>query len=86
MEITVVQGNITELKTDAAVVNLFEGVKQPGGGTGAVDMALDRAISNLIADGELTGKEGGDSPTAHDGQNSSKAGSGGRPRQKREVR
>ena len=58
MEITVVQGNITELKTDAAVVNLFEGVKQPGGGTGAVDMALDRAISNLIADGELTGKEG----------------------------
>ena len=58
MEITVVQGNITELKTDAVVVNLFEGVKQPGGGTGAVDMALDRAISNLIADGELTGKEG----------------------------
>ena len=25
MEITVVQGNITELKTDAVVVNLFEG-------------------------------------------------------------
>ena len=58
MEITVVQGDITELKADAAVVNLFEGVKQPGGGTGAVDRVLDGAITDLIRDGELTGKEG----------------------------
>ena len=49
MEITVVQGKITELKTDAVVVNLFEGVKQPGGrhgsgghGAGPGDQQPDR--------------------------------------------
>jgi leucyl aminopeptidase len=39
-------------------VNLFQGVTHPGGGTGAVDRALDGAISQLIEDGEISGKEG----------------------------
>ena len=58
MEIRVVSGDITALEVDAVVVNLFEGVKEPGGATGAVDRALDGAISALIADGELKGKTG----------------------------
>ena len=51
-----VPGNIVEADVDAIVVNLFEGVTTPGGGTGAVDKALDGAISSLIADGEIKGK------------------------------
>jgi leucyl aminopeptidase len=43
---------------DAIVVNLFEGVKAPGGGTAAVDKALDGAISTLIEDGEISGRLG----------------------------
>ncbi len=58
MEIRAISGDITALEVDAVVVNLFEGVKEPGGATGAVDRALDGAISALIADGELKGKTG----------------------------
>ncbi len=39
-------------------MNLFEGVTQPGGATGAVDKALDGAITQLIAAGEIKGKSG----------------------------
>jgi leucyl aminopeptidase len=49
------QGDITEADADAIVVNLFEGVSDPGGATGAVDAALDGAISEVIATGDLDG-------------------------------
>ena len=58
MEINVVSGDITKHDAGAIVVNLFEGVTAPGGGTGAVDAALDGAITNLIASGDITGKSG----------------------------
>ena len=58
MEINVVAGDITEQKVGAIVVNLFEGVTAPGGATGAVDHALDGAISRLIEEGETRGKRG----------------------------
>ena len=58
MEIKVVQGDVTQIQVPALIVNLFEGVKKPGGATGAVDKALDGAISQLIADGEIKGKKG----------------------------
>ena len=58
MEIQVVAADATQVKTPALIVNLFEGVQRPGGATGAVDRALDGAISRLIAEGEIKGKKG----------------------------
>ncbi len=58
MEIKVVVGDIAQIEADAIVVNLFEGVEQPGGATAAVDKALDGAISSLISRGEIKGKLG----------------------------
>ncbi len=58
MDIKAIAGDITTIATPALVVNLFQGVTHPGGATGAVDAALGRAITQLIADGEITGKEG----------------------------
>ena len=58
MDIRVVDGDIARQSVPAVVVNLFQGVTAPGGATGAVDAALDGAISRLIADGEIRGKRG----------------------------
>jgi len=58
LEIKVIVGDIAQIETDAIVVNLFEGVEQPGGATAAVDKALDGAISSLISRGEIKGKFG----------------------------
>ena len=56
--VKVVAGDVADFATPALVVNLFEGVTHPGGATGAVDRALDGAITSLIADGEIKGKPG----------------------------
>ena len=58
MEIKVIVGDIAQIEADAIVVNLFEGVEQPGGATAAVDKALNGAISSLIGRGEIKGKFG----------------------------
>jgi leucyl aminopeptidase len=58
MKINALVGNIQETVADAIIVNLFEGVTRPGGATGAVDQALGGAISDLIANGDLSGKAG----------------------------
>ena len=58
MQINVIQGDIAERSDPLIVVNLFEGVTKPGGATGAVDGALGGAISDLIAEGDITGKKG----------------------------
>ncbi|MBI2868081.1 MAG: leucyl aminopeptidase [Chloroflexi bacterium] len=58
MNIRVVLGDIAGQPADAAVINLFEGVTQPGGATGAVDHALGGAITQVIATGEAKGKKG----------------------------
>jgi len=56
MEIKVEVGDISQHPARAIVVNLFEGVKRPGGATGAADKALGGAISQLIKEGEIKGK------------------------------
>ena len=58
MKISVEIADITTTKAPALIVNLFKGVTKPGGATGAVDRAMDGAISSLIEDGEITGKQG----------------------------
>ena len=58
MKIAVELADITTVETPALIVNLFKGVKAPGGATGAVDRALDGLISGLIEEGEITGKKG----------------------------
>ena len=56
MDVRVQQADVTDIETPLLVVNLFEGVTQPGGATGAVDTALGGQISRLIAAGEITGE------------------------------
>ena len=58
MNITVSHGSIQESAADTIIVNLFEGVTSPAGATGAVDKALNGAISELINTGDLKGKAG----------------------------
>jgi leucyl aminopeptidase len=58
MQITVQQGGIQAVPADAIVVNLFQGVTEPGGATGVVNQALGGAIGELIAGGDLRGKLG----------------------------
>ena len=56
MDITTTIGDILERDTDAIVLNLFEGVTEPGGATGAANRALDGLIADLIAGGDFSGK------------------------------
>jgi leucyl aminopeptidase len=58
MDIVLKHGNIAGETADLIVVNLFQGVTQPGGATGAVDHALGGAISDLITAGDCSGKTG----------------------------
>ena len=59
MEIKVVSGDITSTKADVIIVNLFEGVKNPGSGTGAADKALGGLITTELANSDVfTGKLG----------------------------
>jgi leucyl aminopeptidase len=56
VDVLIQSGSIQEMDADAIVVNLFEGVTEPGGATGAVDKALDGAIRDLLANGDIQGK------------------------------
>jgi len=56
MEIKVIAGDITKIKTDAVIVNYFEDTESLDGDIAAVDKALGGAISQLIGQGEIKGK------------------------------
>jgi len=58
MRISVEAGDVTKVGAECVVVNLFEGVAAPAGATGAINEALAGSISELIASGDLRGKEG----------------------------
>ncbi|MCC7352259.1 MAG: leucyl aminopeptidase [Anaerolineae bacterium] len=58
MKVTVKQGGIQFEEAPLVVVNLFEGVTEPGGATGAVDRALGGAIREIITAGDFKGKGG----------------------------
>ncbi len=56
METKVIIGNIAELKSDAILLNVAEGVAELSGDLAAVDKALGGAISELVTQGEIKGK------------------------------
>lgn len=58
MELKIVNRSILNFDGDILIVNLFEGVNVPGGGTGAVDKALNGVITEMIKNREITGKLG----------------------------
>ncbi len=58
MDVQIHQASVTTVAADTLVINLFQGVTDPAGATGAVDQALNGAIRELIAAGDVTGKLG----------------------------
>jgi len=58
MKISLVCAPVTDVACDVLIVNEFEGVKHPGGATGAVDQALGGEMTKLMTSGEMTGKLG----------------------------
>jgi leucyl aminopeptidase len=58
MELQVIQGDIAKTAADCLVVNLFEGVTIPSGATGALDSALEGAITSLLNTGDFSGEVG----------------------------
>ena len=58
MRIDCVSGDIRAVKADMVVVNLFEGMKRPGGAAAAIDAAIGGAITAAVRDGDFEGKLG----------------------------
>ncbi len=58
MKINITNQEITDFTGDIIIINLFEGVRTPGGATSTMDKALSGIISKLIRKGELSGKLG----------------------------
>ena len=56
MNVKVLQGSIETTAADAVIVNLFEGVERPAGATGAVDQALNGALTDILRSGDFRGK------------------------------
>ena len=57
MDIKVITGDITKIKTGAVIAALYEDEKKIAGAAAAVDTALDGAVSALLKEGEIKGKQ-----------------------------
>lgn len=57
VKLKAVGGGIQDIRANLIVVNLFEGVKKPGGATGAVDQALGGMISRVLETGDFKGEK-----------------------------
>lgn len=58
MKIKIQQGKLEKFAGDLIVVNLFQGIKQSGAGTGAVNRVLGGLITKMIKEEGFEGKEG----------------------------
>lgn len=58
MEMSVKKGDLREEKCDVLVVNEFEGVKEPGGATGAVNKALAGLLTKMEKEEGFTAERG----------------------------
>ena len=56
MKVTLRAEKVENILADALIVNEFEGVKVPGGATGAADKGLGGLLSRMTRDGEFTGR------------------------------
>jgi leucyl aminopeptidase len=56
MDVKVQRGSIEATQADVIIVNLFEGTEVPAGAAGAVDKALNGALSDVIRSGDYRGK------------------------------
>ena len=56
MNLKVVSGDITQIKTGAIIAGLYQGERKPAGAAAVIDAALDGAVSALIKSGEIKGK------------------------------
>ncbi|HWG92192.1 MAG TPA: leucyl aminopeptidase [Candidatus Thermoplasmatota archaeon] len=55
LKVTVQAGDITTVKSDLVVVNLFKGVTTPGGATGALDKATGGLLRHFLKAGDFKG-------------------------------
>ena len=58
MKVTLKNQKLENISCDVLIVNLFEDVKTPSGGTGAVDEALDGLIKKIIKEDDFKGRLG----------------------------
>lgn len=58
MDVTTFVGSVTAVAADTLVVNLFAGVTEPGGATGAVNQALGGLIGEAVRAGDFRGDLG----------------------------
>ena len=58
LSVNVLHGNLLDVPAEAYVLGVFEGLQSLGGAVGAVDAALGGALSELVEDNQITGREG----------------------------